>query len=207
MCTCSGKTRFGQSHLISIFFRFFETFCEHAPWNKLHGSTNFIIFGPTDQKLWEKIKLGEMWVRRACARTNEQELTTCAKTCGQEEGREFWQERVLGTRVGLAGNHWSPTRGHAVWVGRRPMIAHQPWLAVWQNAIYPPTYPLFSNFMVFFWRGGGGGILRKFGDGPNILGEWLYNTPIFCTLPLYLKGEIFHSSWSLEILFFPNFLA
>jgi hypothetical protein len=35
-----------------IFVRdFFETFCEHAPWNKLQGSTKFIIFGLTDQKL------------------------------------------------------------------------------------------------------------------------------------------------------------
>jgi hypothetical protein len=31
---------------------FFETFCEHAPLNKLRRSTNFIIFGPTNQKLW-----------------------------------------------------------------------------------------------------------------------------------------------------------
>jgi hypothetical protein len=35
-----------------LFFGFFETFCEHAPSNKLCGSTNFIIFGPIDQKLW-----------------------------------------------------------------------------------------------------------------------------------------------------------
>jgi hypothetical protein len=49
------------SHFI---FRFFETFCVHASWNKLHGSTNFITFGPTNQKLcvWkfeEKYGYGE----------------------------------------------------------------------------------------------------------------------------------------------------
>jgi hypothetical protein len=33
-------------------FRFLEFFCENAPRNKLHGSTNFVFFGPTDQKLW-----------------------------------------------------------------------------------------------------------------------------------------------------------
>jgi hypothetical protein len=38
-----------SSHFI---FRFFKTFCEHAPRNKLCGSTNFINLGPTDQKLW-----------------------------------------------------------------------------------------------------------------------------------------------------------
>jgi hypothetical protein len=33
-------------------FWFFDTFCEHVSRNKLHISTNFIIFGPMDQKLW-----------------------------------------------------------------------------------------------------------------------------------------------------------
>jgi hypothetical protein len=37
------------SHTI---FRFFETFCEDASHHKLRVSTNFIIFGLTDQKLW-----------------------------------------------------------------------------------------------------------------------------------------------------------
>jgi hypothetical protein len=37
------------SHTI---FRFFETFCEDASCCKLRISTNFIIFEPTDQKLW-----------------------------------------------------------------------------------------------------------------------------------------------------------
>jgi hypothetical protein len=36
----------------NCFKRFLETFCEHTPCNKLCGSTNFIIFGPTYQKLW-----------------------------------------------------------------------------------------------------------------------------------------------------------
>jgi hypothetical protein len=33
-------------------FRFIETFCEDASRHKLCVGTNFIIFGPTDQKLW-----------------------------------------------------------------------------------------------------------------------------------------------------------
>ena len=33
-------------------FRFCETFYEHASWNTLCRSINFIIFGPTDQELW-----------------------------------------------------------------------------------------------------------------------------------------------------------
>jgi hypothetical protein len=35
-----------------LFLDFLKTFCEHAPWNKLCGNTNFIICGPKDQKLW-----------------------------------------------------------------------------------------------------------------------------------------------------------
>jgi hypothetical protein len=35
--------------------------------------------------------LGEVWVGRACAGANQQELTTCAKIGGQEEEEFFWQ--------------------------------------------------------------------------------------------------------------------
>jgi hypothetical protein len=33
--------------------------------------------------------LGEIWAGRACTGANQQELTTCAKICGQEEGGIF----------------------------------------------------------------------------------------------------------------------
>jgi hypothetical protein len=36
----------------AINFGFFETFCNSAPRHKVRGSTNFVFFGPTDQKLW-----------------------------------------------------------------------------------------------------------------------------------------------------------
>jgi hypothetical protein len=48
----TNKPVLGSITWSPFIFRFFETFCENAPCNKLHGSTNFIIFGPTDQKLW-----------------------------------------------------------------------------------------------------------------------------------------------------------
>jgi hypothetical protein len=38
------------------------------------------------------------------------------------------------------------------------------------------------------------GIMRKFEDGLGILGEWMYSTPIFWTLPLHLEG------WNLPFL-------
>jgi hypothetical protein len=58
----------------------------------------------------------------------------------------------------------------------------------------PPFYFTFFFFFFFWyyeevwgwaWRLGMG---LAFGDGPGILGEWVYNTPIFGTLPLYLGG-------------------
>jgi hypothetical protein len=56
-----------QHHLMSFFSKIFETICEHVPRNKLHGSTNFIIFGPTHQKLWE---IENVSVGQASARAN-----------------------------------------------------------------------------------------------------------------------------------------
>jgi hypothetical protein len=35
-----------------LFLDFLKLNCEHVPRTKLYGSTNFIILGPTDQKLW-----------------------------------------------------------------------------------------------------------------------------------------------------------
>jgi hypothetical protein len=38
--------------VIAINFWIFETFCDSVPRHKLRGSTNFVFFGPMDQKLW-----------------------------------------------------------------------------------------------------------------------------------------------------------
>jgi hypothetical protein len=64
-------------------FRFFKTFCEHAPQNKLCGSTNFIDFGPMNQNYGETKNLGEVWAGQASAGANQQELTTSAQKSGQ----------------------------------------------------------------------------------------------------------------------------
>jgi hypothetical protein len=48
----ADKPVLGSVTRFYFIFRFFETFFEHAPWNKLCGSIYFIIFGPTDQNLW-----------------------------------------------------------------------------------------------------------------------------------------------------------
>jgi hypothetical protein len=66
-----------------FFLRFFETFCEYAPQNKLRGSTNFITLGPTYQKLRGTKILKEVWAGQASARANQQELTTSGQKGGQ----------------------------------------------------------------------------------------------------------------------------
>jgi hypothetical protein len=49
--------------------------------------------------------MGEVWIGQASARANQQELTTCAQKCGQEEEGEFCKEGKMGTSVGEAGDH------------------------------------------------------------------------------------------------------
>jgi hypothetical protein len=41
--------------------------------------------------------LGEVWAGRACAGAKQQELTTCAKICEQEEGAKILEGLVQGT--------------------------------------------------------------------------------------------------------------
>jgi hypothetical protein len=54
---------------------------------------------------------GEVWVGRACAAANEKELTTCAKSTGQEEKNEKKNGNSpigLGVDPWPAGDCWSP---------------------------------------------------------------------------------------------------
>jgi hypothetical protein len=57
---------------------------------------------------------GEVWARRACVGANQQELTTCAKSRGQEE-QKFKKNRNSPTGPGIdprpAGDRWSPASG------------------------------------------------------------------------------------------------
>jgi hypothetical protein len=76
------KPDFGSVTWSHCIFRFFETFYEHVPWNKLCVSTNFIILDLRIKSYGETKNLGEMW---ASARANQQELTTSIKNCGQQE--------------------------------------------------------------------------------------------------------------------------
>jgi hypothetical protein len=78
-------------------------------------NTNFIILGATVQKLWVFEVLGELWAGRACARTNQQELTTCAKSRGQE--KENFQKKKGKPTL----SRRRPT------VGGQPLVVDQAW--------------------------------------------------------------------------------
>jgi hypothetical protein len=63
---------------------------------------------------------GEVWAGRACAGANQQELTTCTKSGGQEEKKiqEKWElphrsrrQPAAGGRLMVAGWLWAAARG------------------------------------------------------------------------------------------------
>jgi hypothetical protein len=67
---------------------------------------------------------GEVWAGRACARANQQELTTCAKSGGQEEKKihKKWEQPDRSWRQPAAADQRSPasrglTPGH-VWMSQ-----------------------------------------------------------------------------------------
>jgi hypothetical protein len=95
---------------------------------------------------------GEVWAGRACAGANQQELTTCTKSGGQEE-------KIFQEKLGTAPQVQVSTRDRQATAGRH--------LRLWDS----------SNFFEIF-------ILKKrtfgsLGDGPGLLREWVYSTPIF----------------------------
>jgi hypothetical protein len=62
---------------------------------------------------------GEVWAGRACAGANQQELTTCTKSGGQEE-KTFQEKWELPPQAQVS------TRGRRATAGRRPALGRQP---------------------------------------------------------------------------------
>jgi hypothetical protein len=96
------------------YFLIFETFCNHAPRNKLRRSTNFIFFGPTDQKLWvlenfwRSLGRASMWWSQ-WGRVDHMCKNLWARD--RKEGAEKVQESK--TRAGAGSNQRSPTANRA----------------------------------------------------------------------------------------------
>jgi hypothetical protein len=94
-----------------------------------------MILGATVQKLWEfNLKfLGELWAGWACAGTNQQELTTCAKSGGQHKKnskKKKASQPCPGIDPRPASDQWS--------LARRGLTPGQGWPAIF-----------FLNFFIF----------------------------------------------------------
>jgi hypothetical protein len=93
-----------------------------------------------------------------------------------------------------AGDCWSPAglgRPTASW---RPWVARRPWPC----QTVPSGFPIFFLIFDFFWT---------YEELLGILKKWVYNTPIFWSLPFALgsvKCSILHGDWRFH--FFSNFI-
>jgi hypothetical protein len=114
---------------------------------------------------------GEVWARRACAAANEKELTTCAKSGGQEEKKiqKKWEQ---------------PDRS---W--HQPTVARQPRV----DARTCPAVPIFLKFLYFkkmnFW---------KFGKWARAFGRMGVQHPHFLKLAPTLgsaNSSKIHGEW------------
>jgi hypothetical protein len=163
-------------------FRFFETFCEHASRNKLHGSTSFIIFGPTDQKLWVFENFKRSLGRAGMCWSQPTRVDHTCKKMRAVGNRKILKERSL---------------GHPRRAGRRPLIAGRPRPTVYQIVDWNPFFHFFDICLFIF------GVMK---NGLGILGNWVYNTSIFWTLFLHL--EVWNLPFVMELgdfIFFQNF--
>jgi hypothetical protein len=128
--------------------------------------------------------LGEVWARWASIGINQQELTTCAQKCRQEEEGNF-----------ARGEFRTPTKGRLATSGRLLAIGRS--LTNWGLLpLLSPPFSYFFSFIFYFlvlWGNLGMG-LAFWENGCTAL-------PFFEPYPYTWKGEIFHISWSLEISF------
>jgi hypothetical protein len=83
------------------------------------------------------------------------------KNVGRKKKMNFAIEGITGTHVGEVSDRWLPA-------------SHNPQSNRVQAA--PHTAPPFFNLFIFYFYFGS---MREFGDGPGILGGWVYNFPIF----------------------------
>jgi hypothetical protein len=157
-------------------FWFFETFFEYASFNKLHGKKKTHFLDLRIKSYGCLKSQGKVWVGRACAEANEKELTTCAKSRGQEEKKiqEKWEQPDRSRRQSAASG--------------RSLVVSRPWAADLRLSGCPNFFEFFE-FLIKKWISG------SLGNGPRLLGEWVYNTPIFWSLSLHL-----------EVLILPKFM-
>jgi hypothetical protein len=136
--------------------------------------------------------LAEVWAGRAWAGANEVEFTKMSKCGGRRKKNGdscVAGERPLVARRPWFSEPWSATSGiHQLATSGQGLVdAGQPAPDRWSltrgltalagcgsqsntNCGWAP-FPIFFSYLTK--------IFGLFGDGPSILGEWVYNTPIF----------------------------
>jgi hypothetical protein len=97
----------------TLFFEFFETFCDHASRTKLRGKKKFVFFGPTDQKLWV-FEVSRRSLGRAGMFWNQPARVDHLHKKWRA-GRNFFSREM-----GTAPKAQVSTRGQQATAGRRP---------------------------------------------------------------------------------------
>jgi hypothetical protein len=134
--------------------------------------------------------LGELWAGQACAGTNQQELTTCAKSGGQHQKKFKKKGRLTLSRRQPAAD-------------RRSLVADQPRVDTWTGL----AWSFFFYSFLFF---DASSFIGSLGNGPGLLGKWVHSTTIFSSFPLHLEVSnlpfliVFGDFTFFEILFFLN---
>jgi hypothetical protein len=152
---------------LNIFiFRFFETFCEHAPRNKLRKNTNFIIFRRMDQKLWVLEPTNKNWLHKQknVDRKKKENLA-------RGKFRALVQERQVTASL-------PPVAARSLTNCRLLPLPSSFFPIFW--------FFLISNFMVYW---------RSLGMGLAFWESGCITLPFFEPCPYTWKGEIFHSSF------------
>jgi hypothetical protein len=111
--------------------------------------------------------LGELWAQQACAATNQQELTTCAKSGGQEKKK-------------IAKKRGKPTLSR-----RQPAAGGRPQVDAWIGS----ALSLFLEFFFF-----PNFLLEVWGMGQGFWKNGCTIHPFFQASPYTWKCQIFHSS-------------
>jgi hypothetical protein len=161
-------------------FRILEFFFPNASRNKLRVSTNLMILGATDQKLWV-FKVFKRSLGRAGMCWSQWRVVHMRKKMGAG-GRKrrggsctIKGTRAMASRRPLVAGQRSAVQGRLTTNGHLPVAA------------WAPSTVRSSNLFYF----------GTFEELPGILGEWVYNTPIFWSLPLHL--EVLNLPFLMEI--------
>jgi hypothetical protein len=112
---------------------------------------------------------GEVWAGLACVGANEVELTEVPKSGGRRRKNGGDKKKKWGRK----SNKMEPARGQRATAGRPPAMS--------LSHCRVTVFKFFGFFFFNFFFGG------SFEEIPDILGEWVYNTPIFSSFPLHLE--------------------